>query len=325
MSLPCKSQLPEDVEKFFKSFPPGYRFKPRDEELVVHYLKNKLFNKPLPPNRIKEVQLYKYNPEILVEHSKSYGEGEWYFFTPRDKKYRNGSRPRRAAGDGYWKATGADRLLKFQGVEVGYRKALVFYIGKPPKGQKTDWMMHEFRLKDPPKISNLNKDDMRLDDWVLCKIYKKMDKSMRSSSSRQAAGTQNQESDSEVQPESENKAVELEREVPEYILGETADGFPQGFMAFSELGHDHELEEHGGPFKGLATSLGSFYDDSMLEQNSAMFPNSISDYYDENLMQQMTVLDPLPSSIPPFRSFRSMDKLPSVSYNFDFSSQFFDL
>ncbi|EOX92566.1 Uncharacterized protein TCM_001503 [Theobroma cacao] len=152
-----------------------------------------------------------------------------------------------------------------------------------------------------------------------------MDKSMKSCSSRQAASTQNQESDSEVQPESGNKAVELEREASGYVLGETADSFAQGFMAFSEWGHDHELEEHGGPFKGLATSLGSFYDDSMLEQNSIMFPNSISDYYDENLMQQMTVLEPLPSSIPPFRSFRSMDKLPSVSHNFDFSSQFFDL
>jgi hypothetical protein len=29
---------------------------------------------------------------------------------------------------------------------IGVKKALVFYKGKPPKGVKTDWIMHEYRL-----------------------------------------------------------------------------------------------------------------------------------------------------------------------------------
>ncbi|KAG8482463.1 hypothetical protein CXB51_024407 [Gossypium anomalum] len=142
----------EDDEELLNSFPAGYRFKPRDDELVLFYLKPKLLNLRLPPNRIRDVELYQYNPQQLIEKYESYGEEEWYFFTPRDKKYRNGLRPNRAAGDGYWKATGADKILISESHEIGYRKALVFYKGKPPK-----------------------------DDWILCKIYQKSDKSSKNS------------------------------------------------------------------------------------------------------------------------------------------------
>jgi hypothetical protein len=75
------------------------------------------------------------------------GEKEWYFFSPRDRKYPNGSRPNRAAGTGYWKATGADKPVGSPR-PVAIKKALVFYAGKPPKGVKTNWIMHEYRLAD---------------------------------------------------------------------------------------------------------------------------------------------------------------------------------
>ena len=77
-----------------------------------------------------------------------FGENEWYFFSPRDRKYPNGVRPNRAAGSGYWKATGTDKAILSTPTSqnIGVKKALVFYGGRPPKGVKTDWIMHEYRL-----------------------------------------------------------------------------------------------------------------------------------------------------------------------------------
>ncbi|XP_043805002.1 NAC domain-containing protein 2 isoform X2 [Manihot esculenta] len=100
-----------------------------------------------------------------------YGEKEWYFFSPRDRKYPNGSRPNRAAGTGYWKATGADKPIG-RPKTLGIKKALVFYAGKAPKGIKTNWIMHEYRLANVDRSAG-KKNNLRLDDWVLCRIYNK--------------------------------------------------------------------------------------------------------------------------------------------------------
>ncbi|KAH6773714.1 NAC domain containing protein 25 [Perilla frutescens var. hirtella] len=127
--------------------PPGFRFHPTDEELVVHYLKKKAAAAPLPVEIIAEVDLYKYDPWELPSKA-CFGEQEWYFFSPRERKYPNGERPNRAATSGYWKATGTDKpILTANGTQkVGVKKALVFYGGKPPKGVKSNWIMHEYRL-----------------------------------------------------------------------------------------------------------------------------------------------------------------------------------
>lgn len=51
--------------KYLNSFPPGYRFCPTDKELVLDYLKNKVMNKPLPPNKIMDINLYNHGPQDL--------------------------------------------------------------------------------------------------------------------------------------------------------------------------------------------------------------------------------------------------------------------
>ncbi|KAE9585214.1 hypothetical protein Lal_00017996 [Lupinus albus] len=163
------------------NLPPGFRFHPTDEELVVHYLKKKAASVPLPVHIIADVDLYKFDPWELPAKA-AFGEQEWYFFSPRDRKYPNGARPNRAATSGYWKATGTDKPVLTSGgsQKVGVKKALVFYGGKPPRGIKTNWIMHEYRLADnKPNNKPLGcdlgnkKNSLRLDDWVLCRIYKK--------------------------------------------------------------------------------------------------------------------------------------------------------
>ncbi|KAG7037393.1 NAC transcription factor 56, partial [Cucurbita argyrosperma subsp. argyrosperma] len=167
-----KSAPEADSER--PNLPPGFRFHPTDEELVVHYLKKKATSQPLPAAIIADVDLYKYDPWELPAKA-NYGEQEWYFFSPRDRKYPNGARPNRATVSGYWKATGTDKpvIASLEGNrKVGVKKALVFYHGKSPKGIKTNWIMHEYRLVDF-KHNRGKKNSLRLDGWVLCRIYKK--------------------------------------------------------------------------------------------------------------------------------------------------------
>ncbi|EOA38314.1 hypothetical protein CARUB_v10009816mg [Capsella rubella] len=150
------------------SLPPGFRFYPTDEELMVQYLCKKAAGCDFSLQLIAEIDLYKFDPWVLPSKA-LFGEKEWYFFSPRDRKYPNGSRPNRVAGSGYWKATGTDKIISTEGQRVGIKKALVFYIGKAPKGTKTNWIMHEYRLIEPSRKNGSSK----LDDWVLCRIYKK--------------------------------------------------------------------------------------------------------------------------------------------------------
>ncbi|CAO2202974.1 unnamed protein product [Urochloa humidicola] len=184
------------------ALPPGFRFHPTDEELIVHYLRKRAAAAPCPAPVIAEVDIYKFDPWDLPAKA-IFGEAEWYFFSPRDRKYPNGVRPNRAAGSGYWKATGTDKPITLSGggaaaaaadpssesrAMIGVKKALVFYKGRPPKGMKTSWIMHEYRLAEalaaahtyrPMRFKNSS---MRLDDWVLCRIYKKTSPQLYSSS-----------------------------------------------------------------------------------------------------------------------------------------------
>ena len=79
---------------------------------------------------------------------------EWYFFSVLDKKYDNGSKTNRATEKGYWKTTGKDRAVLHRSRTVGMKKTLVFHIGRAPRGERSNWVMHEYRLVDEELESN---------------------------------------------------------------------------------------------------------------------------------------------------------------------------
>ncbi|XP_022738236.1 NAC domain-containing protein 83-like [Durio zibethinus] len=160
--------------------PPGFRFQPTDEELVFQYLKCKVFSLPLPASIIPELNFCNYDPWDLPGEL----EQERYFFSSKEAKYKTGNRINRATASGYWKATGLDKqIISRRNQIAGMRKTLVFHMGKPPHGSRTDWIMHEYRLvtvtnkdcnsplaKNPIIQNYLNH---HMDKWVLCHIFLK--------------------------------------------------------------------------------------------------------------------------------------------------------
>lgn len=149
--------------------PPGFRFHPTDEEIITHYLSPKVANHGFAATAIGEIDLNKCEPWDLPSKAKM-GEKEWYFFCQRDRKYPTGVRTNRATEAGYWKATGKDREIYAKGrrtMLVGMKKTLVFYRGRAPKGDKSNWVMHEYRLqsKSPSPTPK--------DEWVVCRVFHK--------------------------------------------------------------------------------------------------------------------------------------------------------
>lgn len=141
--------------------PPGFRFHPTDEELITHYLSKKIADCDFSAIAIGEADMNNVEPWDLPWRAKV-GEKEWYFFCVKDKKYPTGSRTNRATAAGYWKATGKDREIFRGETLVGTKKTLVFYQGRAPKGEKSNWVAHEYNMAN----STQNK-------WVLIRVFQK--------------------------------------------------------------------------------------------------------------------------------------------------------
>lgn len=152
------------------SLEPGFRFHPTDVELVRYYLKRKVLGKKFMTNAIAELDIYKFEPPDLPEKScLRTGDLKWYFFCPRLKKYPNGGKANRSTESGYWKTTGKDRDVTYNDEVVGKIRTLIFHYGKTPRGERTDWVIHEYRLEDRALVQR----NIPQDTYVICKLFKK--------------------------------------------------------------------------------------------------------------------------------------------------------
>lgn len=150
---------------------PGFRFHPTDEEIITHYLLEKVIDQSFKSIAIGEGSFNDCEPWDLPGKA-NIGEKEWYFFCKRDRKYPTGQRTNRATSSGYWKATGKDKeIFKGKGILVGMKKTLVFYSGRAPRGMKTKWVMHEYRLEGKYQYNNFSTSHQ--EEWVVCKVYNK--------------------------------------------------------------------------------------------------------------------------------------------------------
>ncbi|CAN8285997.1 unnamed protein product [Cochlearia groenlandica] len=165
--------------------PPGFRFHPTEEELLQYYLRKKVNSIKIDLDVIRDIDLNKLEPWDIQEMCKigTTPQNDWYFFSHKDKKYPTGTRTNRATTAGFWKATGRDKIIYSNGRRIGMRKTLVFYKGRAPHGQKSDWIMHEYRLDDNiispleditvHEVVSVIGEALQDEGWVVCRIFKK--------------------------------------------------------------------------------------------------------------------------------------------------------
>ncbi|KAH7561286.1 hypothetical protein JRO89_XS10G0205800 [Xanthoceras sorbifolium] len=152
---------------------PGFRFSPTDVELISYYLKKKMEGLEKSVEVIAEIDLCKYEPWDLPAKSIIQSENEWFFFCARGRKYPNGSQSKRATELGYWKATGKERNVKSGNDVIGTKRTLVFHIGRAPKGERTEWIMHEYCMEGRSQ-----------DSLVICRLRKNTEFRLNTTSNR---------------------------------------------------------------------------------------------------------------------------------------------
>ncbi|KAJ1401398.1 NAC domain [Sesbania bispinosa] len=278
------------------NLPPGFRFHPTDEELILHYLRKKVAFIPLPVSIIAEVDIYKFDPwelPVLETASTQMGRGQTG-----------------AAASGYWKATGTDKSIvaSWAGGRVkeifGVKKSLVFYKGRPP----------------------------RLDDWVLCRIYKKS-KHTLSSTTEEAVNDHEQDQAEEQQLEDTLLPISIKSPVSPFPPSQST-LISQKSLSFSNLldATDYSMlstflssENHSPTAPFNSGNLNQEYPQNYTTTNSCLFQrNSQSNHsvsYMENVRpkRQLSNIDDEDMLLYPSKKY-----LISSSCNFPNTTNFQD-
>ncbi|XP_026431940.1 NAC transcription factor 29-like [Papaver somniferum] len=167
--------------------PPGFLFKPSDEDLVLLYLKNKTENpQGFHVEFMPDANIYDCHPErLLYTYEFAQGNKDAYFFSKREKKFGHGDRANRIVKDGcgLWSKSIPKKPVNggVDGRVIGHKSGLVFFNGKKEsKDGKTNWLMKEFEISDEQDQSTKNSEEagcsnMKSYDLVLCHVYENVE------------------------------------------------------------------------------------------------------------------------------------------------------
>ncbi|KAJ4847982.1 hypothetical protein Tsubulata_033075 [Turnera subulata] len=230
--------------------PPGFRFNPEDETLIV-FLKGKILRGSQFP-LIPEVDVYKTKPWLLPGIHQDHphlNDRERYYFFRRERKNKNGKRPRRSMDDdvlngGKWIANTGDKKIfneKDRKVIIGFKKSLTFFI--PPtnktikttiekkisrkKGDmiKTEWIMHEYTLFGE-----------EFQEWAVCRI-----KNMAKDQPKEHQQQQEQEQQQEGEEDHHQDYTYFEEELAVNLQHQTDDVMSLIVPPPTALQDHHEL------------------------------------------------------------------------------------
>ncbi|CAL5444971.1 unnamed protein product [Camellia sinensis] len=159
--------------------PIGYRFSPTQEELMTHYLINKVLNTPLPSQIMTEIdaiEFYSKPPNnldlsILKNTFGGGGEGndhdhlsldsnlkplpnptngrDWCFLIQYDEYFYGERKQIREVGNGigFWRSIGIeDPIYNSNGDIYAFKINFSYFSGSIPKAKKTHWRMEQFRI-----------------------------------------------------------------------------------------------------------------------------------------------------------------------------------
>ncbi|XP_039813378.1 NAC domain-containing protein 83-like isoform X2 [Panicum virgatum] len=198
--------------------PIGFRFRPTDEELLLHYLRRKALACPLPAGIIPDADLARLHPWDLLPPGGGGGGGggdadgeRFFFYRPATRCWRKGGGVARAAGTGVWRPSGKEKLVVSPRCKrpVGTKRTLVFCRGRARGAARTDWAMHEYRLlpaglhpfhgcaaAGSSTATHVSCHGAAA-DWVVCRIFKR---------TKPAAHRGREDDDAEEMPSSPSSA-----------------------------------------------------------------------------------------------------------------------
>ncbi|XP_021288334.1 NAC domain-containing protein 67-like [Herrania umbratica] len=105
--------------------PPGFRFAPTDDQLILHYLSNKVKGELLPSEAVTDCEIYGHQDKEPWKIFSMTSPRKFYVFTKLKNKGK-GKRIERTAGRGTWKGQRTDPVKDSDGNHIGFKKLFVF-------------------------------------------------------------------------------------------------------------------------------------------------------------------------------------------------------